>query len=109
MVLIFQENLSRKRKRKKTNCLKNRRKMEPEKDCEIILEKIEKHPEKNEFIQLYLKGPPDNEGFTWWNEPPEVFTIVRGWVLDAGYDSSGYGIMHRMIQKKIKEKYETPD
>ncbi len=83
--------------------------LEPEKDCEQILSKIESHPEKNDFIELYIKGPPDDEGFLWWRDPPEVFTIIRQWVLDAGYDSSGYGIMHRMIQRKIKEKYETPD
>jgi len=83
--------------------------LEPEKDCEQILSKIENHPEKNKFIELYIKGPPDNEGFMWWSNPPEVFNITKQWVLDAGYDSSGYGIMHRMIQRKIKEKYETPD
>ena len=83
--------------------------MEPEKDLNEILSKIENHPEKNEFIELYIKGPPDDEGFMWWHNPPEVFTITKQWVLDAGYDSSGYGIMHRMIQKKIKEKYGTPD
>ena len=83
--------------------------MNPEKDLESIFSKIENHTNKHKFIELYIKGPPDNEGFTWWNNPPEVFTLVRKWVLDAGYDSSGYGIMHRMIQKKLKEKYENPD
>ena len=47
--------------------------MEPEKDCEQILSKIENHPEKNEFIELYITGPPDDEGFIWWRDPPEVF------------------------------------
>ena len=45
----------------------------------------------------------------WWHNPPEFFNIAKQWVLELGYDSSGYGIMHRMIQQKIKEKYETPD
>tara|TARA_B100001094_G_scaffold107267_1_gene103322 strand:+ start:104 stop:361 length:258 start_codon:yes stop_codon:yes gene_type:complete len=80
-----------------------------EKDLEQILSKIENHPEKNEFIELYIKGPPDDEGFMWWNNPPEFFNITKQWVLEAGYDSSGYGMMHRLIQKKIKEKYEHPD
>lgn len=83
--------------------------MEPEKDCKKILEKIENHPKKNDFIELYIKGPPNNEGFMWWCNPPEFFNITKQWVLDAGYDSSSYGIMHRMIQEKIKEKYEHPD
>ena len=100
-----------KKKKKKKNKLSKRRTMElnQEKDLEQILFKIENHPKKNEFIELYIKGPPDNEGFMWWNNPPEVFNITKKWVLDAGYDSSGYGIMHRLIQRKIKEKYETPD
>ena len=51
--------------------------LNPEKDCETILSKIENHPEKNEFIELYIKGPPDNEGFIWWSNPPEFFKIVR--------------------------------
>ena len=80
--------------------------MTTEKDCKQILSMIENHNEKNKFIQLYIKGPPDDEGFIWWSDPPEIFTIVKRWVLDAGYDSSSYGIMHRMIQKKIKEKYQ---
>ena len=104
----FQENLFKQKKR--TNCLKRRTmELNLKKDCETILSKIENHPEKNEFIELYIEGPPDDEGFTWWRDPPEVFNITKQWVLDAGYDSSGYGMMHRVIQKKIKEKYETPD
>jgi hypothetical protein len=83
--------------------------MESKKDCKTILEKIENHPEKNEFIELYIKGPPNNEGFMWWRDPPEIFTIVKEWVLNIGYESSSYGIMHRMIQGKIREKYEGPE
>ena len=83
--------------------------MDPEKDTEEILSRIENHPEKDEFIQIYIKGPPEDEGFMWWSDYPDVFNIVKNWVLDAGYDSSAYSIMHRKIQKKIKEKYETPE
>lgn len=57
------------------------------------------YPKKNQFIDIYIKGPPNDE----------VFKIVIQWVLKEGYDSNGYAMIHRMIQQKIKEKYEVPD
>ena len=63
---------------------------------------------------MFIKGPPINQGFMWcqdnggpdcyWTEKEgEALRFIRNKVLELGWESSGYGIMMRKIQRKIKE------
>lgn len=69
-----------------------------------------------EIEDLMRVGPPDTEGFMWWKlqtradgvevteREQQCFQILRGKVLDKGWDSSGYACMMRSIQYALSKK-----
>ena len=83
------------------------------KDLNTIVDKINNHVNKQGIISMFIKGPPENDGFMWcgrkggpgcwWNkEEGEGLEFISNLVLDLGWDSSGYGFMMRFVQKEIK-------
>ena len=83
-------------------------------DLELILAIINNSPIKTYINNMFIKGPPVNTGFLWccdnggpdcyWTEKEgEALRFIRNKVLELGWESSGYGIMMRKIQRKIKE------
>ena len=83
-------------------------------DLELILAIINNSPLKTYINNMFIKGPPINQGFMWcqdnggpdcyWTEKEgEALRFIRNKVLELGWESSGYGIMMRKIQRKIKE------
>ncbi len=78
-------------------------------DCQSIVGFMESHPQFHDMYRAFIKGPKPDCGFmwtpdNWWvGEEKSAIKIVSDKVLDHGWDSSGYGIMMRMIQRKIKE------
>ena len=65
---------------------------------------IDSHELKDEIIQWYLEGPPDNLGFMWCPYDTPAKRYMQQLVLDMGYDSSAYGVMNRNIQVAVKKK-----
>jgi hypothetical protein len=83
------------------------------KDLNTIVDKINNHVNKQGIISMFIKGPPENDGFMWcgrkggpgcwWNkEEAEGLKFISNLVLELGWDSSGYGFMMRFVQKEIK-------
>ena len=81
-------------------------------DLKKIIEVINNSPNKGDVIKMFKKGPPENEGFAWcskeggqgfyWSEEEsKALKMVSNLVLDNGWDSSGYSIMLRAIQKAL--------
>ena len=64
---------------------------------------------------LIRAGPPDDKGFMWWQldktkegviislEQKTQFQRLKTAVIDAGWDSSGYGYMMRGIQCELRD------
>ncbi len=84
------------------------------KDLLTFFNFIINHDKKDDITNMFVKGPPQNKGFMWcgkeggkdhwWSEREAAgLSIINEQVLGLGWDSSGYGIMMRMIQKKIKD------
>ena len=81
-----------------------------EKDSNDILNNILTHADREGMISALRKGPPNQLGFMWGLDEPNYWTTqeIRGidqmhiWVLQRGWESSGYAIMFRELQKKIK-------
>ena len=77
-------------------------------DLKNIINFIENHSNRDDFYNLFLKGPDPECGFMWtsteWWTPQQLnaLNIINKKVLDLEWDSSGYGIMMRAIQHKIK-------
>jgi|TARA_B110000908_G_C10266799_1_gene464896 hypothetical protein len=71
---------------------------------------IDSHTQRANIIAMYKKGPPVHCGFlfatekNWENEQANAFSIMKKHILDAGYDSSGYAMMHRAVQKSLRER-----
>ena len=78
---------------------------------------INNHEKKNDIVEMFNKDPPEDTGFLWWDgirkadngvdsywnvNEINALKIIRKAVLDAGWDSSGYGFMMRLIQTRIK-------
>tara|TARA_B100000902_G_C26665971_1_gene600716 strand:+ start:220 stop:477 length:258 start_codon:yes stop_codon:yes gene_type:complete len=80
--------------------------MEPnmEADLVTVMNFINNHELKDEIIQWYLEGPPDDVGFMWCQYDTPAKKCVEQLVLYLGYDSSGFGIMQRKIQLEIRKK-----
>ena len=83
-------------------------------DLELILAIINNSPLKTNINNMFIKGPPIDQGFMWcqdnggpdcyWTEKEaQALKFIRNKVLELGWESSGYGIMMRKIQRKIKE------
>ena len=86
-----------------------------DKDLITIVDKINNHENKQGIISMFIKGPPEDEGFIWcekeggpgcwWNkEEADGLKFVGDLVLDLGWDSSGYGFMMRFVQREIKKQ-----
>ena len=81
-----------------------------EKDSNDILNNILTHANREGMISALRKGPPPQLGFMWGLNEPNYWTAEerRGiekmhiWVLMNGWESSGYAIMFRTLQEKIK-------
>jgi hypothetical protein len=80
-------------------------------DCEYIIQFINNHENKNGIVSMFMKGPPKDKGFSWcshedkpyWtDEESNGLKVIRDLVLDKEWDSSGYGLMMRKIQQKIR-------
>ena len=85
-------------------------------DANFITRQIYLHSNKDSIISMFVKGPPENEGFMWcrceggpgkyWtSEEAQGLKYVSNLVLDRGWDSSGFGFMMRVVQDKIKKDY----
>ena len=72
---------------------------------------------KDWIYNMFIKGPPENKGFMWcdqeggenkwWSEKEsQGLKDVTQYVLDLGWDSSGYGLFMRKIQNHIKSQFE---
>jgi len=86
-----------------------------DKDLITIVDKINNHENKQGIISMFIKGPPEDDGFIWcekeggpgcwWNkEEADGLKFVGDLVLDLGWDSSGYGFMMRFVQREIKKQ-----
>ena len=79
-------------------------------DTTILLNKIRSHPESNSMIEVFNKGPPKDKGYMWglnepnyWTEEEKIaINIMHKWVLEKGWESSGYAVMFRSIESKLK-------
>lgn len=72
-------------------------------DLADALEYIDNHTSKNDIIEWYKKGPPDNLGFIFYKCEKSYEKDMQNWVLNRGYDSSGYAMFHRFIQCEINK------
>lgn len=81
------------------------------KDCVCIVDNILQHKEAKFMVQVLQKGPPKDLGYMWGlNEPDywterekEAINIMHIWVLQKGWESSGYAIMFRSLEAAIKK------
>ena len=73
-------------------------------DAQIIYNQIMRLENKEEIIAMYLRGPPEDTGFLWWDDP--CAKQVGNIILSKGYESSAYGMMHRSVQKIIHGVYK---
>lgn len=79
-------------------------------DTTILVNKIRSHPESNSMIEVFNKGPPKDKGYMWglnepnyWTEEEKIaINIMHKWVLEKGWESSGYAVMFRSIENKLK-------
>ena len=79
-------------------------------DTTILVNKIRSHPESNSMIEVFNKGPPKDKGYMWglnepnyWTEEEKIaINIMHKWVLEKGWESSGYSVMFRSIENKLK-------
>jgi hypothetical protein len=79
-------------------------------DTTILVNKIRSHPESNSMIEVFNKGPPKDKGYMWglnepnyWTEEEKIaINIMHKWVLEKGWESSGYAVMFRSIESKLK-------
>ena len=81
------------------------------KDTKDILEFIYSNDNKKDIISMYLKGPPEDTGFMWARNAKDYWTegelkalgIMEKKLWGLGWDSSGYGLMQRIIEHKVNE------
>ncbi len=78
-------------------------------DTALLVDKIKSHPESNTMKKVFQKGPPKDKGYMWGLRDPDYWTenekiainIMHKWVLEKGWESSGYSIMFRSIEKQL--------
>jgi len=85
---------------------------------ENALEFIYSHNLKDNIIANYLRGPPEDRGFMFYNWETDnllsdndkaAFAVMQSYILDGGYDSgSSFGCMQRAIQARVIEYLQTP-
>lgn len=83
-----------------------------EKDLKFFMNSINNHANKNDIIAMFMKGPPKDDGFMfcsnegdencyWTKAESDALKYIGNLVLDKDWDSSGYGLMMRKIQRQI--------
>ena len=80
-------------------------------DCVRIVRDILDNKQAKYMVQVLQKGPPKDLGYMWgFNEPEywtqqekEAINTMHIWVLQKGWESSGYGIMFRSLEAAIKK------
>ncbi len=81
-------------------------------DSDTICQWINNQSNKEAFISMLKKGPPVDKGFMWcskeggpglyWSkDEAEALTSLSDYVLEMGWESSGYSMMLRNIQNKM--------
>ena len=76
-------------------------------DSNKLLEFIKKSPLRDNIIKMYAKGPVSDRGFMWtpdehWTDDERLgLKCIDKEILRLEWDSSGYGIMHRRLQKLV--------
>ena len=76
--------------------------MDWERDCEKAIAFLQQHKLRDAIVQMYCQGPPENQGFHVWTDDSPQYKAMETFVLDMGYDSSGYALMQRKIQSVVK-------
>ena len=78
------------------------------KDLKNIVKEINYSPNKDCIIKMFEIGPPEVKGFLWCTERDwpmieygKAFRKVESMVLIRGWDSSGFCMMMRAVQKEI--------
>ena len=80
-------------------------------DKKEIIRVMLAHSEAKYMVQVLKKVPPKDLGYMWglnntdgyWSErQKEAIQIMHVWVLQKGWESSGYAIMFRALEKEIK-------
>lgn len=71
-------------------------------DCEKAIAFLQQHKLRDAIVQMYCQGPPENQGFNGWINDSPQYQAMRTFVIDMGYDSSGYALMQRKIQSVVK-------
>ena len=79
-------------------------------DCAHIVQAILSNKQAKFMVQVLQKGPPEDSGYMWGLNEPDYWTeqekaainIMHIWVLQKGWESSGYAIMFRSLEKEIK-------
>ncbi len=82
-----------------------------ETDCASIIHRILQDEQAKFMVQVLLKGPPEDLGYMWGLDEPDYWTEqekeainkMHIWVLQKGWESSGYAIMFRSLEAKIKK------
>jgi len=80
-------------------------------DCVRIVRDILDNKQAKYMVQVLQKGPPKDLGYMWGLNEPEYWTqqekeainTMHIWVLQKGWESSGYGIMFRSLEAAIKK------
>ena len=80
-------------------------------DCASIVRRILHHKQAKFMVQVLEKGPPKDLGYMWGlNEPgywteqeKEAINTMHIWVLQKGWESSGYGFMFRSLEAAIEK------
>ena len=91
-----------------------------EQDLKQTMEWINSKDNGDWIYNMFIKGPPEGKGFMWcdkeggenkwWTEKEsQGLKDVTQYVLDLGWDSSGYGLFMRKIQKHIKDFSDNPE
>ena len=82
-----------------------------ETDCASIIHRILQDEQAKFMVQVLQKGPPKDLGYMWGLDEPDYWTEqekeainkMHIWVLQKGWESSGYAIMFRLLEAKIKK------
>ena len=76
-------------------------------DSNDLLEFIKKSPLRDNIIKMYRKGPSSDRGFMWtpdehWTENELLgLKCIDKEIFRLEWESSGYGIMHRRLEKMV--------
>ncbi len=81
------------------------------KDCAEIVDVMLHHKQARYMVQVLQKGPPKDLGYMWGLDEPGYWTenekaainTMHVWVLQKGWESSGYAIMFRSLEASIKK------